>query len=252
MGSKCRALLGAVLGAMLAMGAWAAEVQAPAPWTQLALLARTAALPERPRVELPESDWQWLREKRTLVVGVAAPDYAPLIVTVSGSELEGVTADYLGLVSEALNVRIEMRRYPSRRQTIQALQDGEIDLIGRATGFEAEIPDLLLSRPYSLNQPVIVGQQDMRLEGDLQLAGRRLAVVGDYFSPKELADHFPDAEVVLTQPQFAEAPYPWAADQPRFSLQNAIEAAIAGTATPADALAQAQKETEDWLAKQPG
>jgi ABC-type glycerol-3-phosphate transport system substrate-binding protein len=63
---------------------------------------------------------------------------------------------------------------------------------------------------------------------------------------------FPDAEVVLTQPQFAEAPYPWAADQPRFSLQNAIEAAIAGTATPADALAQAQKETEDWLAKQPG
>ena len=63
---------------------------------------------------------------------------------------------------------------------------------------------------------------------------------------------FPDADVVLTQPQFAEAPYPWAADQPRFSLQNAIEAAIAGTATPADALAQAQKETEDWLAKQPG
>ena len=62
---------------------------------------------------------------------------------------------------------------------------------------------------------------------------------------------FPDADVVLTQPQFAEAPYPWAADQPRFSLQNAIEAAIAGTATPADALAQAQKETADWLAKQP-
>jgi ABC-type glycerol-3-phosphate transport system substrate-binding protein len=63
---------------------------------------------------------------------------------------------------------------------------------------------------------------------------------------------FPDADVVLTQPQFAEALYPWAADQPRFSLQNAIEAAIAGTATPADALAQAQKETADWLAKQPG
>ncbi|HVY52692.1 MAG TPA: extracellular solute-binding protein [Devosia sp.] len=63
---------------------------------------------------------------------------------------------------------------------------------------------------------------------------------------------FPDAEVVLTQPQFAEAPYPWAADQPRFALQNALEAALAGTVSPADALAQAQKETEDWLAKQPG
>ncbi len=63
---------------------------------------------------------------------------------------------------------------------------------------------------------------------------------------------FPDADVVLTQPQFAEAPYPWAGDQPRFALQNALEAALAGTSTPADALKEAQKETDDWLAKQPG
>jgi ABC-type glycerol-3-phosphate transport system substrate-binding protein len=61
---------------------------------------------------------------------------------------------------------------------------------------------------------------------------------------------FPDGDVVLTQPQFAEAPYPWASDQPRWSLQNALEASLAGTATPADALAQAQKETEDWLSQQ--
>ena len=61
---------------------------------------------------------------------------------------------------------------------------------------------------------------------------------------------FPDAEVVLTQPQFAEAPYPWAADQPRWALQTALEGALAGTLTPADALAQAQKETDAWLAQQ--
>lgn len=61
---------------------------------------------------------------------------------------------------------------------------------------------------------------------------------------------FPDGDVVLTQPQFAEAPYPWAADQPRWSLQSALEAALAGTLSPADALAQAQKETDTWLAQQ--
>jgi hypothetical protein len=61
---------------------------------------------------------------------------------------------------------------------------------------------------------------------------------------------FPDAEVVLTQPQFAEAPYPWAADQPRWALQTALEGALAGTVSPADALAQAQKETDAWLAQQ--
>lgn len=61
---------------------------------------------------------------------------------------------------------------------------------------------------------------------------------------------FPDGDVVLTQPQFAEAPYPWAADQPRWAMQTALEGALAGTLTPADALAQAQKETDDWLAQQ--
>ena len=61
---------------------------------------------------------------------------------------------------------------------------------------------------------------------------------------------FPDGDVVLTQPQFAEAPYPWAADQPRWSLQTALEAALAGTLSPADALKQAQTETDAWLAQQ--
>jgi len=61
---------------------------------------------------------------------------------------------------------------------------------------------------------------------------------------------FPDGDVVLTQPRYAEAPYPWAADQPRWAMQSALEAALAGTASPADALAKAQKETTDWLAQQ--
>ncbi|MEQ1768715.1 MAG: extracellular solute-binding protein [Devosia sp.] len=61
---------------------------------------------------------------------------------------------------------------------------------------------------------------------------------------------FPDGDVVLTQPQFAEAPYPWAAAQPRWAMQTALEAALAGTLSPADALKQAQAETDAWIAEQ--
>lgn len=61
---------------------------------------------------------------------------------------------------------------------------------------------------------------------------------------------FPDGDVVLTQPQFAEAPYPWASEQPRWAMQTALESALAGILTPADALAQAQQETDAWLAQQ--
>jgi ABC-type glycerol-3-phosphate transport system substrate-binding protein len=59
-----------------------------------------------------------------------------------------------------------------------------------------------------------------------------------------------DADAILNQNAFAEIRYPWASSQPRFSLQAAIEAALAGTLTPKQALEQAQKETEDWLAQQ--
>ena len=54
----------------------------------------------------------------------------------------------------------------------------------------------------------------------------------------------------VNQPLTAEPVYPWAAQQPRWSVQAALEAALAGTMTPADALKQAQKETADWLAQQ--
>src|ERR1041384_817645 len=59
-----------------------------------------------------------------------------------------------------------------------------------------------------------------------------------------------DADPILNQNAFAEKRYPWASSQPRFSLQAAIEAAIAGTMSPEAALKQAQKETDDWLAPQ--
>jgi len=60
----------------------------------------------------------------------------------------------------------------------------------------------------------------------------------------------PDADPILHQNSIAEPRYPWAASQPRWSLQSAIEGALAGTLSPEDALKQAQKETDDWLAQQ--
>jgi ABC-type glycerol-3-phosphate transport system substrate-binding protein len=59
-----------------------------------------------------------------------------------------------------------------------------------------------------------------------------------------------DAKAILDQNAHAEARFPWAGSQPRFALQSAIEAALAGTLTPEKALEQAQKETDDWLKQQ--
>jgi multiple sugar transport system substrate-binding protein len=81
-------------------------------------------------------------------------------------------------------------------------------------------------------------------------AGGRLPVAegSEKAVPKVAVLH--DGEVILKQPQTAEALYPWAAEQPRWALQTALEAALAGTTSPEDALKQAQAETADWLAQQ--
>ncbi len=60
----------------------------------------------------------------------------------------------------------------------------------------------------------------------------------------------PDAEIIATEPGFTEPRYPWAASDPRWSLQTALQSALAGTLTPEAALAQAQAETDAWLADQ--
>ncbi len=60
----------------------------------------------------------------------------------------------------------------------------------------------------------------------------------------------PDAEIIATEPAFTEARYPWAASDPRWSLQSALQEALAGTLTPEEALAKAQAETDAWLAQQ--
>jgi ABC-type glycerol-3-phosphate transport system substrate-binding protein len=54
-------------------------------------------------------------------------------------------------------------------------------------------------------------------------------------------------EAIFKQVQTADGVYPWATTEPRFALESALEAALAGTKTPEEALQQAQQETEKYL-----
>ena len=109
---------------------------------------------ENPRLELDESDWRWLRERRLLVMGVSAPDYAPFDLS-NDNDFEGITADYTWLISLILNVPVEVRRYDTRDEVIEALKLGEVDFVGSANGYEAADKQLVLSRSYANDQPVL-------------------------------------------------------------------------------------------------
>jgi multiple sugar transport system substrate-binding protein len=81
-------------------------------------------------------------------------------------------------------------------------------------------------------------------------SGGNLPVITDSAAAAPEVAKLVDAESILGQVTSTDNRYPWASSQPRWSLQAAIEAALAGTITPKQALEQAQKETVDWLAQQ--
>jgi two-component system sensor histidine kinase EvgS len=156
---------------------------------RLHLLGRSTV--EGFEVRLDEKDWQWLRDKRVLRLGVTGPDYPPFEVTRHRDELEGITADYAELLGQLLHVKVDVLRHATREAAMEALKRHELDLLGTSNNFEAADPALTRSRPYAEDQPMLVTRVDERMPVDL--AGKRIAMVDDYLQAQTVEDFYPDA-----------------------------------------------------------
>lgn len=147
-------------------------------------------------VVLSEADWAWLHKKGTLRLGISVPDYPPFDITNSERFYEGITADYAGLLAELLHVRIEIQSFDSRVKAIEALQAGELDVLGTSNGFEAANPQLLMSAVYAEDQPTLVTRSD-DLKTPPDLAGTKVAMLSDYLPIEKVRSFYPAAAVHL-------------------------------------------------------
>lgn len=155
-------------------------------------------------LQLDKTQWQWIRNKRELVLGTSAPDYPPFDLTLTGRDYEGFTADYANIISSALDLPIRVLRFETRQAAIAALSSGEIDLLGSANGFEAVDNSISLSLPYAVDQPVLVtriGETRSLTDG---LAEMRLSMVYHYLPPAEVQKLYPKA-ALKTYPSFRSA-----------------------------------------------
>jgi two-component system sensor histidine kinase EvgS len=146
---------------------------------------------------LSASDTRWLQQKGRLTLAVSAPDYPPFDITTSGHTLEGVTADYVGLLQQLLRVEIDVRRYDSRAEAVEALKQGAVDLLGTANSYEAQNPQLQMSSAYAVDQPVLVTRTDSSWLPDPALAGKRLAMLYHYLPEQRVQQFYPQARVEL-------------------------------------------------------
>ncbi|WP_312241220.1 ATP-binding protein [Pantoea sp.] len=112
----------------------------------LKLLARTRAVLADPG--LTPDEWRWVREQRQLRLAIWTPVTPPFSITSGLHDYDGINADFLGLVADNLNVSVQVLLYPTRQAALNALEQGEADLIPQA-GAEEQQRDLVLSQPYS-------------------------------------------------------------------------------------------------------
>ena len=146
---------------------------------------------------LEPHDRQWLKQHGPLRLGISAPDYGPLDMTVNGQDFEGLTADYAQLLSQLLHVDIEVRRYASRPLAIEALKLGELDMLSSSNGFEAQNPELVLSLPYADDSPALVTRSGNRSRLPADLAGMRVAMLDHYLPPQKVKAFYPNATLQL-------------------------------------------------------
>jgi two-component system sensor histidine kinase EvgS len=159
------------------------------------LLARSISSSEA--LALSSEDRQWLKHKQHLLLGTTFPDYPPFDINASNNDYEGLTADYAGLLSELLGIRIKVRRFASRTEAIAALRAGRIDLLGSSNAFEADDRQLVLSRSYTEDQPVISIGSGKSLGLNDKLEGLRLAMVDHYLPSKVVNAIYPQAKLQL-------------------------------------------------------
>ncbi|MHC2148008.1 transporter substrate-binding domain-containing protein [Pseudomonas sp. 210_17 TE3656] len=195
--------------------AYADDVQA----SQHRLLSRSQPV----SVDLPLSSAQrrWIAGKKQLLLGTSAPDYPPFDMTASGRDYEGLTADIAGILQNTLRLPIQVRRFANRQEAVKALTLGQIDLLGSANGFEASTPGVVLSRPYAIDQPVLVTRENESRPLDTGLAGLRLSMVYHYLPLAEVRANYPKA-TIQTYPSYLNALNAVAFDQADVFLGDTI------------------------------
>ena len=172
-------------------------------------------------LQLDPSQRQWIEHKRELILGTSAPDYPPFDLTISGHDYEGFTADYAGILGKTTGLPIKVLRFASREAAIEALENGKIDLLGTANGFEAHNADIVLSNPYAVDQPVLVTREGETRSLTDGLAGLRLSMVYHYLPLEEVKAMYPGA-IITSFPSYQNAINAVAFDQADVFLGDTI------------------------------
>lgn len=141
-------------------------------------------------------DREWLEARKVLRVGIAIADYEPVDITSDRNRYQGISADYLSLIGDALNMPMQIVGFVRREEAISALLNGDIDIITSANGFERGVSGLAFSSDYMPDRSVVVGRGDDASLG-WDLVGKKVVLVDGYADSQVIHRVYPDSEILV-------------------------------------------------------
>ncbi|MFJ4141554.1 ATP-binding protein [Pseudomonas sp. NPDC089734] len=145
---------------------------------------------------LDAPDRQWLDQRKTLRVGIAIADYEPIDITSDHNRYQGISADYLSLIGDSLNIPMQVVGFVRREEAIAALRNGDIDIITSANGFERGVQGLAFSTEYMPDRSVVVGRGS-DVAPTMTLAGKKVVLLDGYADAQVVQRTYPDSEIII-------------------------------------------------------
>lgn len=148
------------------------------------------------RLPLTDAQATLVKHMQRLTVGITRYDAPPFGMRNVRHEYEGLSADYLALVSWQLDLPVHVKMYDSSEEVWQALARGDIDLIPSVSAFEAT-DAFVFSAPYASDKPVLgTNDRDTQPLAD-DLANTDVAMVRDYLPLAQVKAAYPQARFRL-------------------------------------------------------
>ena len=145
---------------------------------------------------LSDSEKTWLSSHKEIQIGIDG-NWPPIDFTNNDGEHAGITADYLDLLSEMLDVKFVVHRSPKFKDMLQKVMDGELK-VGATISYKNERAEkLYFSKPFYHVHKVIITRNDTEGVSTIEdLYGRRVAIEDGFLTMRQLQEKHPVIELI--------------------------------------------------------
>ncbi|MEG1629190.1 MAG: transporter substrate-binding domain-containing protein [Pseudomonas sp.] len=93
-------------------------------------------------------------------------------------------------------MQTQVLAFARREEAIKALQEGEIDVLTSANGFERSVPDLVFTRDYIPDRSMVVVRGGAPV-AQASLVGKKIALLDGYADFQQMQRDYPQSKVIL-------------------------------------------------------